>query len=365
MLGSAPGTDLLNGWVAAYEDGMSLDDIANDIAASDAFLAKYPAFLTNGEFAESFLYNLMGSESVPAELVAAAGEIVTGLLNDGMSRGSLALAVVGAMAEISAAGESHPAYADLGMVAMALSNKIAVAEYYTVDLRQASPNSRVLRDIDSETGLADIMDSIGDYLDPAPPILLTNLRDNIEGTVGNDLIVAEPDRNGNDTLDAYDVIDGGAGYDTLEVYVTDTTAGHVLDSINGNHADVTNVEKAYLSSRTNIKVDLSGWEGLQEVALGRFGGTNDVSVTVDGATVSTARTFGGDVTIAGAGGAVDLMAGKTSVVTVSGKHATSVMVKGGMSVTANGAAIASVSVDKRPARQRRRRQARHAATGQR
>ncbi len=345
MLGSAPGTDLLNEWVAAYEDGMSLDDIANHIAASDAFLAKYPAFLTNGEFAESFLDDLMGSESVPAAIVAAAGDIVAALLNDGMSRGSLALNVVAAMADISGRGEDHPAYGDLGMVAMALSNKIAVAEYYTVDLRQASSNSRVLREIDSDTGLADIMGSIGDYLDPAAPILLTNLRDNIEGTVGNDLIIAEPDPNGNDTLDSFDVIDGGAGYDTLEVYVSDTALGHVLESINGNHADVTNVEKAYLSSRTAINVDLSGWEGLQEVVLGRFGGASDVSVTVDGATVNTGRTFGGKVTIAGAGGAVDLMAGKTSAVTVSGKHATSVMVDGGMRVTANGDAIASVSVD--------------------
>ncbi len=334
MLGSAPGADLLNKWVAALDGGMSLEDVANDIAASDTFQTAYPAFLTPREFARDFLDSLMGDEEVSAALVAAAVDIVAGLLNDGMTRGALALNVVAALGQINAQGESHPAHADLGAVAMSLANKIEVATYYTVNLLQSGSNSRVLRDIDSQTGLADVKDGIGDHLDPAPPILLTNLRDNIEGTDGNDLIIAEPDRNGRDTLDSFDAIDGGAGYDTLEIYVTDTTEGHVLETLNGDHADVTNVEKAYLSSRTNIKVDLSGWEGLREVELGRFGGDSDVSVTVDGATVSTARTFGGDsISIHGAGGTVELKAGKATAISVySGEHTTTVETEGGASL---------------------------------
>ena len=121
MLGSAPGTDLLNEWVGAINDGMSLEDVANHIAASDAFQTTYPTFLTNREFAESFLENLMGSEDVPAALVTAAADIVVGLLNDGMTRGALALAVVGALYDIHDQGEAHAAYADLGMVANGLS----------------------------------------------------------------------------------------------------------------------------------------------------------------------------------------------------------------------------------------------------
>ena len=352
MLGSAPGTDLLNEWVDAINDGMSLEDIANHIAASDAFTTAYPTFLTNQEFAEAFLNNLMGSEEVSAALVSAAVDIVTGLLNDGMTRGALALAAIGAMYDIHDQGEAHAAYADLGMVANGLFNKIEVAEYYTIDLRQAGSNSRVLRDVNSETGLADIMDSIGDFLDPAEPILLTNLRDNVVGTVANDRIVAEPDKNGNDTLDPFDTIDGGGGYDTLEVYTSDATVATGID-IDANHAQVSNVEHVYLSSRTGINADIAGWEGLESVELGRFGAASDVSVKVNGASVSTSRTFGGDVTIVGAAGEVSVMAGKTSAIKVgSGAHTTSVMTKGGMTVDVNASGaggqsmtVTSVSID--------------------
>ena len=341
MLGSAPGTDLLNHWVEDVNDGMSLEDIANHIAESDAFTTTYPTFLTNAEFAESFLANLMGSEEVPAALVTAAEGIVTGLLNDGMTRGALALAVFTAMYQIHDQGEAHAAYADLGMVANGLFNKIEVAEYYTVDLRQESSNSRVLRDVNSETGLDEVRDSIGDHLDPPDPIFLTKSRDNIEGTVANDLIIAEPDSNGEDTLDPFDTIDGGGGTDTLEVY-----AGLDGITIDKNHADVMSVEHVYLSSRAGISADLTGWEGVESVELGRFGSGSDVSLTVAGADVSTSRTFGGSVTITGAGGDLDLTAGSGSAVTVgSGAHTTSVSVKGGMSVTVhNGRGGASENV---------------------
>ena len=343
MLGSAPGTDLLNEWVAAVNDGASLQDIADHIAASDAFTTTYPTFLTNAEFAESFLENLMGSEEVPAALVTAAEGIVTGLLNDGMTRGALAIAVFTALYEIHDQGEAHAAYADLGMVANGLFNKIDVAEYYTVDLRQANPNSRVLRDVNSEMGLDDIQDSIGDYLDPPDPILLTSQRDNVVGTAANDLIVAEPDSRGEDTLDPFDVIDGGPGHDSLEVYASGTTD----IEIDTNGADVTNVERVYLSTRGAIDVDLTGWEGLETVELGRFGSDANVSVTVDGASVSSAREFGGETAmISGAAGMVSLEAGKDTAVTVgSGAHTTGVSVEGGASVTVhNGAGGQSMSV---------------------
>ena len=343
MLGSAPGTDLLNEWVAAVNDGSSLQDIADHIAASDAFTTTYPTFLTNAEFAESFLANLMGSEEVPAALVTAAEGIVTGLLNDGMTRGALAIAVFTAMYEIHDQGEAHSAYADLGMVANGLFNKIDVAEYYTVDLRQANPNSRVLRDVNSEMGLDDIQDSIGDYLDPPDPILLTSQRDNVVGTAANDLIVAEPDSRGEDTLDPFDVIDGGPGHDSLEVYASGTED----IEIDTNGADVTNVERVYLSTRGAIDVDLSGWEGLETVELGRFGSDANVSVTVDGASVSTTRTYGGETAmISGASGMVSAEAGGDTAVTIgSGAHTNGVSVKGGSMVTVhNGAGGQSMTV---------------------
>ena len=351
MLGSAPGTDNLNMWVGVLDDGSTLEEIANHIAASDAFQTTYPSFLTNEEFATAFLNSSLGDE-VSAEIIAAAAVVVVGLLNDGTSRGELALLVVGVLFDIAAQGDAHGLAADFGAAASAFANKIEVAEYYTVDLRQSDPNSRVLRDITSEVGLDDIRDSIGDHLDPPDPIFLTNVRDSIVGTVANDLIVAEPDDNGRDTLDPFDIIDGGAGYDTLEIYVSDAEIDPGID-IDANHAQVSNVERVYLSSRTGITADMSGWEGLEAVDIGRFGKNSDVSITVDGASVSTVRTIGGDATIIGAAGDLSVNAGKDSVVKVgSGAHTTSVSVKGGASVDVNltGAGgqsmtVTSVSID--------------------
>ena len=338
MLGQAPGTALLNEWVGAVDEGKSLEDIANHIAASDAFQTAYPTFLTNEEFAEAFLGSLMSAADVSAALMSAAVEIVVGLLNDGMSRGALALAAVQAMNDIATQGMSHPAYGDLGQSALAFHNKVEVAEYYTIDLRESAPSARVLRGVDSETGLADVMDSISDRLDPPEPIRLTSARDNIEGTAANDLILSEPDSKGADTLNRFDSIDGGAGSDTLQIY---STTGIDIDT---NGADVMNVENVFLSARAAIDVDLSGWKGLESVEIDRFGNSDNVTVKVDGASVSSARDFGGDVHITGASGEVSLTAAKTSDVDVSGKHTTSVMVKNGMTVDVNSAAAASDTV---------------------
>ena len=60
MLGQAPGTDRLNHWVADIDDdAMSVEDLANHIAESEAFQSEYPAFLTSMEFAEAFLGNVL------------------------------------------------------------------------------------------------------------------------------------------------------------------------------------------------------------------------------------------------------------------------------------------------------------------
>ena len=150
MLGEAPGTDSLNQWIGALNDDMSVEDVANQIADSEAFQASYPNLLTNEEFATAFLSNLMGDENVSADLMSAAVQIVTGLLNDGMTRGALALAVVGAMLDIDAQGENHPAHGDLGGVAARLANQIAVAEYYTLDARMADSSSAVLDGVTSD-----------------------------------------------------------------------------------------------------------------------------------------------------------------------------------------------------------------------
>ena len=337
MLGEAPGTERLGDWVDSVDNGMTLEDLANHIASSDAFQATYPNFSTNQEFAEAFLGNLMGSEDVPAALVAAAVELVVGLLNDGMTRGALALAAVHAMLDINMQGEDHPAYGDLGMVAMSLANKIAVAEHYTLDARMMDPSSDVLGSVSSdEATVAAAISSIDNpTVDPTQGqnFVLTPTIDDIQGGDADDTIVAQPVAQVSnvfqDVLNPFDTIDGGGGTDTIHIFGVDPA-----DTLSLGAEAVSNVENVVINTVGGITADLTDWDGVEMVNLRRFGDESDVTVIVDGASVSSGRTFGGKATIVGASGAVNIEAGSSSDVVIgSGAHTESVMVKGGASVT--------------------------------
>ncbi len=362
MLGQAPGTDRLNEWVEAVDGGMSLSDLANHIADSEGFQATYPAFLTNGEFAGDFLGNVLG-DNVSDALMTAAAAVVEGLLNDGMSRGELALAVVGALHDIVGAGEDHPAYADLGMAAMAFANQVAVASHYTLDARMSDPSADVLNGVTSDD--ATVMAAI-EAIDnpPAPPVepetglrfVLTPTIDEFTGSDLGDIFVAQPVQGAdgifNSTLNSFDSIDGAGGVDTIHIYGVDHR-----DVLRLGAEDISNVENVIISTVGGIDADLGDWTGLEMVTLDRFGreDEHDVEVTVDGATVVSDRAFNGDVKIVGAAGAVDIEASVSSTVHVgSAGHTGSVMVKGGASITVdNGASsgnkqsmtVTSVSVD--------------------
>ena len=346
MLGEAPGTSRLGDWVDAVDDGMSLEDLANHIAASDAFQAIYPNFTTNEEFAEAFLGSLMGGEDVPAALMSAAVGIVVGLLNDGMTRGSLALAAVHALLDISAQGADHAAYGDLGGVADGLANRIMVAEHHTLNARMEYPSSSVLNGVTSDDMTVEAaIASIDDIEVAGQTFVLTTVRDDIDGTSGDDLIVAEPVAQVSnvfqDTLNPFDDIDGGDGNDTIAIY------GVVAaETLSLGAEQVRNVENVILSTVGAIDADMSSWEGLESVDLQRFGNGSDVSITVDGAMVSTDMTFGGDVTLVGAAGDVSIKAGGTSNVHIgSAGHTGTVMVTGGGNITVdNGAGKSSQTV---------------------
>ena len=339
MLGEAPGTARLGEWVASVDGGMTLEELANHIAASDVFQATYPNFSTNQEFAEAFLGDLMGGENVSAALMSAAVEIVVGLLNDGMTRGALALAAVGAMLDI-AMDETHPARGDLGGVAVGLYHRIDVAKHYTLEARMADPSSDVLAGVTSDPATAmAAKDAIGAVAVEGQRFVLTPGVDagpDFTGGDADDTFVAVPaDVSGEyvDVLNAFDSLDGGAGMDTLHI----SGAGTQRDIVLGTE-DVKNIESVVIDAvREGITADLSEYEGLEMVNLSRFGPESDVSVsvTVDGATVSTDETFGGTVMIAGASGEVNVTASKadSNVHVGSAGHTESVTVKDARSVT--------------------------------
>ena len=343
MLGSAPGTDRLNDWVDDLDDDMSVEDLANHIEDSDDFQDEYPAFMTDGEFAEAFMGNLLGDYAT-ADVSAMVVEAVEGLLGAGHSRGEVALVVVTAMLAIAAEGESHDLYEALGMASTAFHNKVMVAEHYTVMARMADPSASVLEGVTADTDSAMMaIDAIDNP--PAPPepppepdtaqrFVLTPTIDDVMGGDADDTIVAQPVAQVSnvfqETLNPFDSIDGGGGVDTIHIFGVDPD-----DMLSLGAEDIMNVENVVINTVGGINADLTDWAGVEMVDLRRFGDESDVTVIVDdGATVSSSRTFGGTVMIAGASGTVDIEASDSSMVHIGSAGQTeSVMVEGGASVT--------------------------------
>ena len=244
------------------------------------------------------------------------------------------------------------------MAATAFHNKVMVAEHYTIDARMADPSASVLEGVtdDADTAMMAINNIDNPPAPPEEPVVgqtfvLTTVRDDIDGTMADDLIVAEPVAQVSnvfqETLNPFDDIDGGDGNDTIAIYGVVAAENLELGA-----ESVSNVENAILNTVGGITANMSHWDGLESVNLERYGRTSDVSVTVDGAMVSAERPFGGDVTIVGAAGAVNVEAGGSSMVHIgSAGHTESVMVSGGASITVDGngrggqsKTIASVSV---------------------
>jgi len=240
---------------------------------------------------------------------------------------------------------------NFGKAAAAFHNKVMVAKHYTEEARMEDPSASVLEGVtdaaESVTAAINLIDN-----PPQPPaepetgqrFVLTPTIDDFEGTDFDDTIVAAPvqgtNNNFSETLNAFDSIDGGGGTDTIRV-----SGDGDLDI---DLAQVSNVEIANIRTPGSINADMSDWAGLESVEIDRFGSASDVTVIVDGATVSVngRLTIGGDATIVGADGAVNINAGDESEVHVgSAGHTESVMVKGGKSVLVdNGAGKQSETV---------------------
>ena len=334
MLGVAPGAKWLNDRAKEIDAGATVEDVANQIQSSSDFEARYPAFRSDERFAKDFLEALLG-DNVTDAIMMAAQDHVTGRLKAGETRGEVAAFLVEAMTVI-AADEENPFYADFGKAATAFHNKVMVAKHYSEEALKKDPSASVLETVTDASESVTAAINLIDNPPVAPPsmdgetFVLTGVRDNLKGTAQDDTFIAEPALNpvtGSPVspLQAYDIIDGGDGVDTLEVY-SSTRLSIRTDQVK-------NIEHVVLNAQTSINADMSEWEGLRSVNADRFDG--DVSIEVDGAMVSLGEKATGDeVVIEGAGGALDINAGDwTSIHVVSNGHTESVTTTGGSDVT--------------------------------
>ncbi len=347
-LDAAPGTSMLNKLIEIYEEEGTLAAVAEAIVTSDHFTTMYPGFLTPGEFAEQWLGRLI--PEAPMAVMTEVQELVVRLINSGTTAPQAVIAAATYLSAGVGPDEFESTFANF-------ANKVEVATLHTVTGRMDGDFAAlqaVLAEVTSdEASVQPARDGFPEPMGPDPMTtsqtftLTTGIDSGPEFTGGDadDTFIAAPvqgaDLNSVDTLNADDELDGGGGTDTIRIRgAGDLTIEDAL---------VSNIEIAQIRASGSIDADLSGWDGLQSVEIARIGSADDLEVTVDGAMVKVGDTLGGDVTIVGAGGMVDIKAGKDSDVVIgSGDHTESAMIKGGTIVTVakNGAGAQSMTVTK-------------------
>jgi len=233
MFNASPGATYLSELTVAFEaNGRSYQNLALDLANTDAFKSVHPVFQTAEEFAASFLTPL------GLQANAEALDFVISKFNAGVSKGQIIFDALVALLATTA-----PEFADAKAI---LLNKVAVAEYHSVTQQIAETDLADLQAVlDGVTADPATVEAAKDAIDglTGETFTLTTDQDNVQGTSGNDTILAVVDGSDN-TLTLGDVINGDGGTDTLSV-VTDQF------EVDLGIATISGVENVVVDSRSD------------------------------------------------------------------------------------------------------------------
>ena len=305
-LDAAPGTTLLNELVAIVDGGGTLADVAANLAASDTFTARYPAFQTAEEFAAEWLGNLIPEAG--ADAMAEAKALVVAAVNGGTTAASLLLQ---AQEFLSAASETDAAF---GTSAANFNNKAEVASHYTLTNETAALGTATLADVTSDDAT---VTSAKASLDAAPAAAaeafsLTKGLDSKTTGAGDDTFNSA--NTATVTLNSGDILDGGEGTDTLSV--SNTVAAATL----GTGVTTSNIEGLSINAVANTTVDTSLMTGITDVYNNGSLGTVSVSnlkaipnVHLTSAAADTTVGFASAATVAGTADAMTVALNAASV----------------------------------------------------
>lgn len=211
--GAITGVEYMNQINDAYNAGLTTKEIVNIYSTKPQFEAIYPRFLSNEQFADKLIENVVGASATAAAKTQAKADVVAAI-NAGWSKGDVVFQIFTNLSNKAADD------ADWGKTAAMLNNKVKVAEYYTETLLVNNLDLGALGSpLQSVTDAAASVEAAkgNGSLNNGQTFTLTNAVDTIVGTSGNDTILAGQDNNQN-ALSAGDQIDGGAGTDTLKIY---------------------------------------------------------------------------------------------------------------------------------------------------
>lgn len=332
LFNAAPGAIYLNNFTAYAGNTAGL---TNDLIADPAFTSIYPSFLTSLEFGTKFIDALVGNAAAAADKQWAA-EWIAGQLDAGSSRAEV---VTLAVTELQGAAGS----AKWGAAATQFANKVAVAEYYSVNMLGSATDVGLLQGVvGSVTATTDVSTpaALEAAVSATPAgttgqtFMLTEGADTKVGTSGNDTFT------GNEvsiatgltaSLTALDNLDGGAGKDTLNVVAT----AAALDTT-GLGLTIKNIEVANFQATKALTVDSTAWTGLTNL---------NVTKAVAAATLTAANTT--DVNVSGGEAATTVTGGKSVTVSQAMDKAADAIVinkAGDVTVTATDSAAAAAGI---------------------
>lgn len=249
-------------------NGGDLSAIIDTFSTAPEYEAQY-GDLTNEDLVSALYQQILGRDADDAGLEYYVNELEAG----NITKGGIALAILSGPL-------NNPEAADADDLAV-LTNRKAVADAFTAAVEagdkaygddQIPAAKTLLAAVGADTDPADVnvdgtVDSFPDATDPTAPsepgetFQLTEGRDVVTGTENNDTFVSLPFDNQN-TFQSGDMIDGGAGRDTLDITLGNSSAFAVL-------AQTQNVEVVSVRSQA---VNTAGNTGDNEV-----GGSNIIS----------------------------------------------------------------------------------------
>lgn len=324
--GAITGVEYMNQINDAYNAGLTTKEIVNIYSTKPQFEAIYPRFLSNEQFADKLIENVVGA-SATAEAKTQAKADVVAAINAGWSKGDVVFQIFTNLSNKAADD------ADWGKTAAMLNNKVEVAQYYTETLLVNSLDLSALGSpLQGVTDVASTVDAAKNNgsLNNGKTFTLTANADNIVGTSGDDLVTGVNNAQVT-TFSAVDSIDGGAGFDTLKLE---------LNAAYNGGAAIKNIEKLELTTtNTGGVFNTNGIAGLTNVAVNAGNATtfqnlaNVVDAEISNTAVATTLQF-----------ANAAVAGATDKVTVTLDNVTGAAAVNVDSVTALGAGVEEVAL---------------------
>lgn len=122
--GAAPGVEYMNQLNDAYSAGMTTKQIVNVYTTKPQFEAQYPRFLTNEEFANRLVNNVVGASASEQAKTEAKADVVAAL-NAGWTKGDVVYQIFNNLAN------KPTDDAQWGATAQMFANKVEVAAYVT------------------------------------------------------------------------------------------------------------------------------------------------------------------------------------------------------------------------------------------